>query len=82
MPTFVSTFEDMGAELPFITVVTVAISELATKFWWIVLALVLGVVVGFNMLYKTNKQFNYMVHYTLLVCRYLARYFKKQPFLV
>ena len=66
VPTFVATFEDMGAELPLITVVTVAISNWLTKFWWIVLALVLAVVVGFNMFYKSNKKFHYMVHYTLL----------------
>lgn len=66
VPTFVSTFDEMGAELPLITVITVAISDWLTKFWWLVIALVLAVVVGFNMLYKSNKQFHYMVHYTLL----------------
>ena len=66
VPSFVSTFEEMGAELPIITIVTVAISNWLTKFWWIVLALVLAVVVGFNMLYKSNNKFHYMVHYTLL----------------
>ena len=66
VPTFVATFEDMGAELPLITVVTVAISNWLTKFWWVMLALVLAIVVGFNMLYKSDKQFYYMVHYAIL----------------
>lgn len=66
VPTFVSTFDEMGAELPLITVITVAISNWLTEFWWVVLALVVGVVIGFNMLYKSNKQFNYLVNYGLL----------------
>ena len=66
VPNFVSTFEEMGAELPLITVITVAISNWLTEFWWIVIALVLAVVVGFNMLYKSNKQFNYLVNYGVL----------------
>lgn len=66
VPTFVATFEEMDAELPLLTVFTVAISEWLQKFWWIVLGLVVVFIVGFRMLYKGNKEFNYTVHYALL----------------
>lgn len=66
VPTFVSTFEEMDAELPMITLVTVAFSNWLTEYWWLAFVFVLGSGVGFNFLYKTNKQFNYMVHYGLL----------------
>lgn len=66
VPTFVSTFDEMGAELPLITVITVAFSEWLQKFWWIVIAVVVFTIVGFNMLYKNNKKFNYMFHYVVM----------------
>ena len=66
VPTFVQTFEDMGAELPMITVMTVKLSDFLLQFWWLVILVVLGVVFGFMYLFKNNKQFNYMVHYLLL----------------
>lgn len=66
VPTFVSTFDEMGAELPLITIITVAFSEWLQKFWWIVIAVVVFVIVGFNMLYKNNKKFNYMFHYVVM----------------
>lgn len=56
----------MGAELPLITVMTVALSNWLTKFWWLVLAVIIASIVLFNFLYKTNKQFHYTVHYLLL----------------
>lgn len=66
VPTFVQTFEDMGAELPMITVMTVKLSDFLLQFWWLVILVVLGVVFGFMYLFKNNKQFNYTVHYILL----------------
>lgn len=66
VPTFVSTFEEMDAQLPMITVITLAISNWLQQFWWIAIGLVLIVVVGCYLLYKNNKEFNYTVHYLLL----------------
>lgn len=66
IPTFVETFESMGAELPLITVMTVALSAWMTKFWWLIILAIIGAVVGFQFLFKNNKQFNYTVHYLLL----------------
>ncbi|KGR91252.1 type II secretion system protein F [Ureibacillus massiliensis 4400831 = CIP 108448 = CCUG 49529] len=66
VPTFVSTFEEMDAELPWITVFTVALSKWLQSFWWLVIGLVLIVIVVFRFLYKSNKDFNYGVHYAVL----------------
>lgn len=66
VPTFVSTFEEMDAELPWITVFTVALSKWLQSFWWLVIGLVLIVIVVFRFLYKNNKDFNYGVHYAVL----------------
>ncbi len=66
VPSFVTNFESMGAELPMMTVITIAISEWLQRFWWLVLGLVVMISVGFVMLYNNNKEFNYMVNYALL----------------
>lgn len=66
VPTFVESFEEMGAELPWMTVAIIAISAWLQKFWWLVILLMIAAVVGFQMLYKRNEQFNYAVHYALL----------------
>ncbi len=66
VPTFVQTFDEMGAELPLITVITVKISDWLVNFWWLLLLVMLGAVIGFHWLYKNNKRFYYMVHYAML----------------
>jgi type IV pilus assembly protein PilC len=66
VPTFVSSFEEMGAELPWMTVMTVALSNWLIKFWWLPLIAIIVFVFVFNYLFKNNKQFNYAVHYALL----------------
>lgn len=66
VPTFVATFEEMGAELPLITVVTVALSGWMQKLWWLVLLLLIASVISFRYLFQHNRQFHYTVHYILL----------------
>ncbi|MBD8038245.1 type II secretion system F family protein [Solibacillus sp. A46] len=66
VPTFVESFESMNAELPILTVWTVALGEWLRQFWWLPIgAVVIGVVV-FQHLYRNNEQFHYTVHYMLL----------------
>ena len=66
VPTFVESFESMDAELPTLTVWTVALGEWLKQYWWLPIgAVVIGVIV-FQFLYRNNKQFNYTVHYMLL----------------
>ena len=66
VPTFVQTFDEMGAELPLITVITVKLSDWLISFWWLILLGILCAGIGFNALYKRNKKFNYLVHYSML----------------
>jgi type IV pilus assembly protein PilC len=66
VPTFVSSFEEMGADLPWMTVMTVALSNWLVKYWWMPLIAIIVFVFVFNYLFKNNKQFNYAVHYALL----------------
>ncbi|WP_342472807.1 type II secretion system F family protein [Metasolibacillus sp. FSL H7-0170] len=66
VPSFVTSFEEMGAELPTITVITVAFSAWLQKFWWLVLLVVIVAIAVFAYLFKNNKQFHFTVHYMLL----------------
>lgn len=77
VPTFVSTFDEMGAELPLITVVTVAISDWLKSFWWIVVVAVIGTSLLFHSLYKNNKQFHYSIHLMLLKLPVFGPLFQK-----
>ncbi len=66
VPSFVESFESMGADLPWMTLAIIAISGWLQKFWWLVILIVIAAVITFQMLYKRNEQFNYAVNYTLL----------------
>lgn len=66
VPSFVSSFDEMGAELPTITVITVAVSEILQKFWLLIILVVMFFVTGLSFLYKNNKQFHYAVNLIIL----------------
>jgi type IV pilus assembly protein PilC len=48
VPVFVKVFEDFGGELPAITKLTVAASDLVTSRWYLLIAVAVGGVVGFR----------------------------------
>jgi type IV pilus assembly protein PilC len=65
VPTFVTMFEDMGAELPGITKFVLNASAFMQSFWWMILLIVLGFV--FAIVYmKKNKKTKYYLDYFLL----------------
>ncbi|OLS41526.1 type II secretion system F family protein [Bacillus sp. MRMR6] len=65
VPTFVTMFSDMGAELPGITKFVLAASEFMQKFWWIVFLVILAFV--FSIMYmKKNKKTKYYLDYFML----------------
>jgi type IV pilus assembly protein PilC len=65
VPTFVTMFEDMGAELPGITKFVLNASGFMQSFWWMVLLIVLSFV--FAIVYmKKNKKTKYYLDYFLL----------------
>jgi type IV pilus assembly protein PilC len=65
VPTFVTMFEDMGAELPGITKFVLNASGFMQKFWWLILLIILAFV--FSIIYmKKNKKTKYYLDYFLL----------------
>jgi type IV pilus assembly protein PilC len=65
VPTFVTMFEDMGAELPGITKFVLNASGFMQSFWWLILLIVLAFV--FAIIYmKKNKKTKYYLDYFLL----------------
>lgn len=66
VPTFVDALAEMGSELPALTKMVLAISDWLVDFWWILILIVVGAIVGFNVAYKSNKQFHYSVNILLL----------------
>jgi type IV pilus assembly protein PilC len=48
VPVFVKIFKDFGGDLPMITKITVAASNMVTGRWYIIIALAVGAVVGFK----------------------------------
>ena len=66
VPSFVTSFEAMGADLPWSTVKTVAFSGWLIVSWWKLLMLIVAGVSGVLFLYKKNEQFYFSVHYVLL----------------
>ena len=77
VPTFVSSFSEMGADLPWITKFTVSMSAFVGKFWWLMLLVVIGVVFGFRTLFKTNEKFHFAVHYAMLKMPVFGSLFQK-----
>ncbi|KOS69319.1 type II secretion system protein F [Lysinibacillus contaminans] len=66
VPTFVGMFDDLGGEMPALTLFILKISDFLIAYWWLILAVLIAAVVGFRMAYKGNKQFNYSVNLLLL----------------
>jgi type IV pilus assembly protein PilC len=54
VPVFVGVFKDFGGELPFITKMTVAMSDVVTGQWYLLIAGAVGTVVGFKK-WKTSS---------------------------
>lgn len=66
IPNFLSMFEQMGSELPFVTQLVVNMSNFVQQSWWVLLSILLVVIGIFIYLYRQNKAFNYSVHVMLL----------------
>lgn len=65
VPQFTDMFEDMGAELPLITLFVLGISDVVQSIWWLILLFIIGIPILLRYLYKTNKQFKAGFHYFL-----------------
>ncbi|MDR7237406.1 type II secretion system F family protein [Neobacillus drentensis] len=65
VPTFVTMFADMGAELPGITKFVLAASDFMQSFWWLILLIAILIVIFFIYIKKNNKT-KYYLDYALL----------------
>jgi type IV pilus assembly protein PilC len=54
IPVFASLFEGLGASLPFLTQMIVAISQFIGNFWWLIFLIVGGAVFGLHQYYQTD----------------------------
>lgn len=55
IPGFLSTFEEMGMELPKVTLAVIAVSNWFVKWWWLLSLVLIGLVVGGMIFKKTDK---------------------------
>lgn len=66
VPEFVGLYQDLGAELPAITKVTLAISNSLTGYWWVWLIITIAIIIGLVATYKRNEKFRYYVAHAIL----------------
>jgi len=55
IPKMTSLYSELGADLPGPTKMLMAVSSFASRFWWIVLLMLIGLVYGFSVFRKTEK---------------------------
>ena len=55
IPGFLSTFEEMGMELPKVTLAVIAVSNWFVKWWWLLSIVLVALVVGGMLFKKTDK---------------------------
>ncbi|MDQ0975664.1 type IV pilus assembly protein PilC [Neobacillus niacini] len=65
VPTFVTMFEDLGAELPGITKFVLNASGFMQSFWWLIFLVILAFVISIIYM-KKNKKTRYYLDYLLL----------------
>ena len=66
VPTFVDMFDDLGGEMPALTLFILKVSDFLIAYWWLLLTALIAVIVGFKMAYEKNKQFRYTVNLLML----------------
>ncbi len=66
VPNIVSMFEQTKAEIPTITKITLALSELLQNYAIVLLVLIAGFVAGFIAMLKNNEKFAYTIHKSVL----------------
>ncbi len=54
IPKMTSLYKDFGVNLPITTVILIAISDFFVSFWWLVILIMIGAVIGFNYGRKTE----------------------------
>ena len=55
IPNLVSVFDDANVELPILTKIVIALSEIFQSYWWLILAALFGSIIGFLKWIKTSN---------------------------
>jgi len=55
IPNFVSMFQDLGTDLPFMTKFVMNLSDAIINYWYIFIAVIVGIVVAYKMFVKTDN---------------------------
>src|SRR6266481_298015 len=55
LPKFMTIFEGMKVELPFMTQILVGLSHLFASYWWLMLSVLLAVIIGFKRFQSTDQ---------------------------
>jgi len=66
VPQFQIVFQGFGAELPAFTMMVIGLSEIMQSYWWIVLAILIGIVFFFKQAMKKSQKFRDTVDRLLL----------------
>jgi type IV pilus assembly protein PilC len=62
IPSFKSVFASFGANLPWLTLQVIAISDFFVKYWWAMAIILVGAVVGIRLSVRRSDSVRYMVH--------------------
>jgi len=66
IPQFETVFKNFGADLPAFTQMLVNMSRFMVAYWWLVLLIVVGAIIGLVMLYKRSTKFSRFIGRLLL----------------
>ncbi len=66
IPQFETVFKNFHAELPAFTQMLVNMSRFMVSYWWVILLIVVGTLVGLGMFYKRSEKFQHFVDRAML----------------
>jgi type IV pilus assembly protein PilC len=62
IPSFKSVFASFGANLPWLTLQVIAISDFFVKYWWAMLIIVVATFIGLRVAIRRSEHLRYMIH--------------------
>jgi type IV pilus assembly protein PilC len=76
MPKILIMFDEMNAELPFVTKMLIAFTNFGLSYWWLIIIVIVGFIVGFIRLMKIYN-FKRFIHKIMLRLPIFGNIFKK-----
>jgi type IV pilus assembly protein PilC len=62
IPSFKSVFASFGANLPWLTLQVIAISDFFVKYWWAMLIIIVATFIGLRVAIRRSEHLRYMIH--------------------